>query len=374
MQTKPKGPGLFLAQFSGRPGFENLENSCKTAAANGYTCIQIPSWDSKLFNLGCAAESKDYCDHLVGKIMEWGLKDGVTEIATHLQGQLMAVHPAYLQLFRKFGPPELQTTNDPKALYKWAEEQMLLAVKASKNLGLNAIPSFTGSFLWPYIYPWPQLSQEFVGTAFKILGKRWEPVFDAASDADQSIAFELHPGEDVHDGDTFARFLETVGGHEAAGINFDPSHFVLMNLDYVGFIETWADRIKAYHVKDAETASTANQGFYGAFQPWGKRNTRFRSLGDGQVQFADIEEALEEKGLIGIPRVLEWECAIKGPEQGLREGAPFIRALINAEPLPEIVPATKSNAVFDDFVKTELDHGQVASMLGVSLDEIRSAA
>ena len=363
-----KGPGLFLAQFLGANApFDTLERICRWASEQGFTCVQLPSWDSRVIDLDEAAQSKAYCDDLVARIISYGLKDGVAELATHLQGQLMAVHPAYSKLFAGFAPAKFDTDN---ARLAWASDQLVKAIKASHNLGLKAMPSFTGSFLWPYIYPWPQRPAGLVETAFEEHGRRWTPILDVAGELGVSVAFELHPGEDVHDGVTFDRFLTAVRNHKAVGINYDPSHFVLMGLDYVGFIHRYGQRITAYHVKDAELGhDDATAGFYGSFADWPKRLGRFRSLGDGQVDFEQIELAFAHsvQANAGIARVLEWECCLKGKRQGAREGAPFIKALLAGDTLPLSgeVQAHQDGA-FDDFAKTGIDKALCREVLGLS--------
>ncbi|HMP31134.1 MAG TPA: sugar phosphate isomerase/epimerase, partial [Saprospiraceae bacterium] len=98
-----KGPAIFLAQFMGDSApFNSLEGVCQWAADLGYKGIQIPTWDSRLIDLDIASTSKDYCDELKGKIATYGLE--ITELSTHLQGQLVAVHPAYDTMFDGFAP------------------------------------------------------------------------------------------------------------------------------------------------------------------------------------------------------------------------------------------------------------------------------
>ena len=233
--------------------------------------------------------------------------------------------------------------------------QMLLAANAARNLGLDTTVSFTGSLAFPYLYPWPQRPQGMIEEAFAELGRRWTPIFDAYEDAGVDIGFEIHPGEDVFDGHTFDMFLDACNGHRRAMINYDPSHFLLQQMDYLGFIDLYHDRICAYHVKDAEFNPTAKQGVYSGYAGWTDRAARFRSLGDGQVDFAGIFSKLCQYGYDGWA-VLEWECCLKSPEQGAAEGAPFIKS--------HIIEATEK--AFDDFAGGEVDHAMIKSMLGLN--------
>ncbi len=346
-----KGPAIFLAQFMGdEPPFNSLDNICKYMADLGYKGVQVPTWDARLIDLEKAAESKTYCDELKGKVAEHGLE--ITELSTHLQGQLVAVHPAFDIMFDSFAPAEVH--NNPKAREEWATRQVILAAKASRNLGLDAQVTFPGALLWPYVYPWPQRPAGLVETGFGELAKRWKPILDAHEEEGVYACYELHPGEDLHDGISFEMFVEAVDGHPRACINYDPSHFVLQGLDYLDFIDIYHERIEAFHVKDAELNPTGRQGVYGGYQSWIDRAGRFRSLGDGQVDFAGIFSKLSQYDYDSWA-VLEWECCIKSPEQGAAEGAPFIA--------DHIIQVTEK--AFDDFAGAEMDEEKNRKILGI---------
>ena len=148
-----KGPGLFLAQFAGDEApFNSLDAICRWAASLGYKGVQVPTWDARLIDLKKAAESQTYCDEILGVVRSHGLE--ITELSTHLQGQLVAVHPAFDEAFDGFAAPEVR--GNPKARQEWAVQQMLMAAQASKRLGLNVSVSFSGALAWPFVYPWPQ--------------------------------------------------------------------------------------------------------------------------------------------------------------------------------------------------------------------------
>jgi sugar phosphate isomerase/epimerase len=349
--TTIKGPAIFLAQFAGDDApFNGLETIACWAAGLGYKGVQIPAWDGRLFDLKSAAQSKTYCDDLRGVLARHGLE--LTELSTHLQGQLVAVHPAYDLMFDGFAPEQVR--GNPRARQSWAVDQLLQAAKASANLGLKAHATFSGAFAWPYVYPWPQRPAGLIETAFDELASRWRPILDAFDEAGVDVCFEIHPGEDLHDGITFEMFLERLGGHSRCNILFDPSHFVLQQLDYLQFIDLYHSRIKMFHVKDAEFHPSGRQGVYGGFQPWINRAGRFRSLGDGQVDFANIFSKLTQYDFPGWA-VLEWECCIKSSEQGAAEGAPFIAR--------HIIQASRSS--FDDFASSGADARANRRMMGI---------
>jgi sugar phosphate isomerase/epimerase len=346
-----KGPAIFLAQFaSDEAPFNSLDSITRYMGDLGYKGVQIPTWDGRLFDLEKAAESQDYVDEVKGVCAANGLE--VTELSTHLQGQLVASHPAYDTLFDGFAPPQYH--NNVPARTEWAVNQLKLAAKASQRFGCTSHATFSGALMWHMAYPWPQRPAGLVEEGFAELARRWKPILDVFDENGVNACYELHPGEDLHDGVTFERFLEAVGNHPRANILYDPSHFVLQQLDYLEFIDFYHERIKAFHVKDAEFRPNGKAGVYGSYSGWAERPGRFRSLGDGQIDFGGIFTKLTHYGYQGWA-VLEWECAYKHPEQGAAEGAPFIaRHMIR-----------KADKAFDDFAGNRADMGLVRQVLGI---------
>jgi sugar phosphate isomerase/epimerase len=346
-----KGPGIFLAQFAGDAApFNSLAAIAKWAAHMGFTGIQIPTWDRRLFDLKLAAESRSYCDEVLAAVADAGL--AITELSTHLQGQLVASHPAYDHLLDGFAPRGL--AGDAKAKQAWAVEQLTFAAKASRHLGLNAHATFSGALAWPFFYPFPQRPAGLIDEAFAELGKRWLPILRVFDEAGVDACFELHPGEDLHDGITFERFLNAVGDHPRANILYDPSHMVLQQMDYLAFLDIYHQRIRAFHVKDAEYRPSGRSGVYGGYQAWIDRPGRFRSLGDGQIDFKQIFSKLAQYDYPGWA-VMEWECCLKHPDQGAAEGAPFIRE--------QIIRVT--DRAFDDFAASGADAKRNRKILGL---------
>lgn len=346
-----KGSAIFLAQFMGDEApFNSFESICKWASSLGYKGVQIPTWDGRCVDLKQLAESKTYADELKGVAQSHGLE--ITELSTHLQGQLVAVHPAYDSMFDGFAPKEYH--NNPEARTEWAVDQLKLAAKASRNLELNVHGTFSGALLWPTMYPWPQRPAGLVQTGFKELARRWEPILNAFDEVGVDVCYEVHPGEDVHDGVTFELFLEATGNHPRVNLLYDPSHFVLQQLDYLQYIDLYHPYIKMFHVKDAEFNPTGRSGVYGGYQDWVNRPGRFRSLGDGQVDFLSVFSKLAQYDYQGWA-VLEWECAIKHPEDGAREGAPFIEQHM----------IRKTERAFDDFAGVSSDEEFNRKVLGI---------
>lgn len=346
---KMKGPAVFLAQFlRDEAPYDTLEGISGHMADLGYTGVQLPAWDARTIDIDKAAESKTYCDEVKGTVQEHGLE--ITELANHLEGQVLAIHPAYEEAFAGFYPAGLSG----QAIADWATKRLKNTVKASVYMGLDSVPVLSGGFAWHMMYPWPQRPAGLVDEAFKALYERWKPILDLAADNGIAISYELHPGSDLYDGATYERFLDISEEHPAACLTYDPSHFVLQQLDYCEFIRLYGDRVRSFHVKDAEFRPTGRIGVYGGYESWGNRVGRFRSLGDGQVDFNRVFTLLTEAGYTGWA-VLEWECAVKSPEQGAREGAPFI-----AE---HIIEATE--VAFDDFAGGDTDDIRNRRLLGL---------
>lgn len=351
MQTI-KGPAVFLAQFmDSKAPFNTLDGLCKWASDLGYKGIQIPTTDTSIIDLNTAADSQTYCDDFKGKINSYGLE--ITELSTHIQGQLVAVHPAHDIMFDAFAPNHLK--GKFKERTAWAVDQMHKAAKASYRLGLTAHATFSGSLLWPAMHPWPQQPKGLVERGFKELADRWKPILNTFEDNGVAVCYEVHPVEDIHDGDTFERFLEATGNHKAVNILYDPSHFVLQQLDYIQYIDHYHEFIKAFHVKDSEFNPTGKKGVFGGYNDWKDRAGRYRSPGDGQVDFKKIFSKLTEYGC-DVWAVLEWECILKSPEQGAKEGVDFINN--------HIIEVT--NKRFDDFAgNSNTDENHLNKILGL---------
>ena len=349
--TTIKGPGIFLAQFMGNDApYHNLKSICLWAEALGYKAVQIPTWDSRCIDLKLAAESKTYADEIKGIVNECGLE--VSELSTHLQGQLIAVHPAYDLLFDGFAPEAVK--GNSKERTKWAIQQLKYGARASQNLGLSAHATFSGSLLWHTFHPWPQRPAGMVEAGFQELANRWTPLLNYFDECGVDVCYEIHPGEDLFDGITYEMFLNEVNNHSRACLLYDPSHFVLQQLDYIQFIDFYHERIRAFHVKDAEFNPTGKQGTFGGYQSWANRAGRYRSPGDGQVDFKTIFSKLSQYDYKGWA-VMEWECCIKNAEDGAKEGAPFISN--------HIIRVTEK--AFDDFASSGTNEQLNKKILGI---------
>ncbi|WP_454708765.1 sugar phosphate isomerase/epimerase family protein [Delftia acidovorans] len=351
MQTI-KGPSLHLAQFAdNKAPFNSLEDIARWAAGVGFKGLQIPAWDQRLFDVATAASSQTYCDDVNGMLASQGLV--ASELTTHIFGQLVAVHPAYDAMCDSFAPEALR--GNPAARTAWALEQLKLSASASRRMGLSDMGTFSGSFVWPYLFPFPQRPAGLIETAFEELARRWRPILDACDEQGVNLCYEIHPSEDLHDGTSFERFHELVGQHARCKILFDPSHFVLQQLNYLDYIDIYREHIRMFHVKDAEFLPSGRQGIYGGYSSWLERAGRFRSLGDGQVDFKAIFSKFAQYDYQGWAS-LEWECCLKDQEDGAREGVDFINR--------HIIRVT--DKIFDDFAGAPVDQRQINAMLGIA--------
>lgn len=346
-----KGPGLFLAQFAHDTAPHNsLMSMAEWAAGYGYKAVQIPTWDRLLFDLDRAYDSATYCDEIKGGLADRGIV--ISELSTHFQGQMVSVHPAYDLMFDGQVAPDLR--QNPEKRRHWAMEQVKKAAVVSRRLGLTESVSFTGSLAWPYFYPYPQRPDGLIEECFAEQGRRWRPILDVYEENGVDLCYEIHPSEDVFDGDTFEMFLAAVGNHARCHINYDASHFIKQCMDYLGFIDVYHERIRMFHVKDAEFNPTARQGVYGGYKGWLERAGRDRSLGHGQVDFKGVFSRLTQYGFKGWA-VYEWECCLQHPEAAARDGARFIA--------DQIIEAT--DRVFDDFARTGADTATNRALLGL---------
>ena len=346
-----KGPSLLLSQFiDAEPRFGTLDGLAAFAADCGFKALQIPTAIPKIFDLAKAAESQAYCDDIRALLAKHGVE--VSELSSSRQGQLVAVNPAYDRTIAHFAPESVR--GNPEARWQWAQEQMRLSASAARRIGVSRVVTFSGSLLWPHFYPFPPAPAGLIEEGFAELARRWKPVLDACEDAGVDLCFELHPTEDLHDGVTFERFLALVNNHPRCNINYDPSHMLLQHMDYLGFIDIYHARIKGFHVKDAEFQTSARTGVYGGYQDWCQRAGRFRSPGDGDVNFKGIFSRLTNYGYDGWA-TLEWECCFKNREDGAREGAALIHS--------HIIKVT--DASFDASMRAKTDVNEVRAVLGI---------
>lgn len=367
-----KGPSIFIAQGLGKEGWKNLRECAATAASLGYKGLQVPLWNGGPIDLAKAAKSKDYCDEQQGIATEAGCP--IVELANHCDTQLVRCTTPYGRLHRWPAPAHIEGV---RALGEWAQQRAKMSATAARNFGLDRFAAFSGSSMFHLVYPWPQRPAGLVEAAFNALADAWMPVFEHADELGVDVCFELHPGEDLMDGSTFSRFLPYVNEHPRCKILLDLSHMALAGMrndNMLDFIRNHQDRIGMFHVKDGEFNPNADGGVYGGYNNWADRPGRFRSLGDGQIDYSSVFGLLKQLDL-DLWATLEWECCVKGWKQGSREGAQYIQAWIDGTQQPARTEAEEhSDGAFDDFAKANVDTKLLAWILGIPESEVNTEA
>ena len=258
-----KGPAHLPGAVRRRRGAVQL---AATASPNGplasatRACRSRPG-TRRLFDLTKAATSKTYCDEVNGIAPKHGV--AITELSTHLQGQLVAVHPAYDEAFDGFAPPRGARQPEGAAGLGGGADASGGAAPRS-NLGLDRArrPSPARS-PGPILYPWPQRPAGLIETAFDELARRWRPILDAFDEAGVDVCYETPSGR----GPVRRRHLRDVPRARrtttrAATSTTTPRTSCCSSSTISTFIDIYHERIKAFHVKDAEFNPTGRQGVY----------------------------------------------------------------------------------------------------------------
>jgi sugar phosphate isomerase/epimerase len=376
MSEKPqastiKGPAIFLAQGYGKPGWSTLAECAKTAGSLGYKGMQVQLWKGGPIDLNNAATSAEYCQEQQGIATEAGCP--IVELANHCDTQLVVCGQAYFPLHKGLAPEALR--GSPSDVAEWALGRAKKSASAARNFGFDTVAAFSGTSIFHTVYPWPQRPAGLVEAAMNHLASSWMPAFDHAKELGVKYCFELHPGEDLMDGTTFEMFLQYVKDHVACCILLDLSHFALAAMAkkaMLAYIKKFKDRIKMMHVKDGEFFSNENGGVYGGYLPWHKRQGRFRSLGDGQIDYQAVFDLVGRELGLDLCSTVEWEdCAGKGWKQGVREGVDYVNAWTNQTQEPQQTSAeAHEDGAFDDFAATDCDAVLIGELLGIPTQDV----
>jgi sugar phosphate isomerase/epimerase len=223
-------------------------------------------------------------------------------------------------------PARIWGDGDPEGVRQRAAEEMKDTARAAAKLGVSTVVGFTGSKIWKYVAMFPPVGQDVIDDGYADFARRWNPILDVFDEVGVRFAHEVHPSEIAYDYWTARRTLDAVGNREAFGLNWDPSHFVWQDLDPVGFILDFADRI--YHVdcKDAKKRFDGRNGRLGSHLAWAdpRRGWDFVSTGHGDVPWEAAFRALNAIGYEG-PISVEWEDAGMDRLRGAEEALTFIR-------------------------------------------------
>ena len=311
---------LFTGQWADLP----LEVMAEKASNFGYDGLELACWGDH-FDVRKAASSDKYCRERKDILAKYGLK--VWAISNHLVGQAVCDniddrHQAIL-------PPKVWGNGKPEQVKDRAAKEMMVTAEAAKALGVKVVNGFTGSSIWHLLYSFPPVSPESVEAGFKDFADRWNPILDVYKKNRVRFALEVHPTEIAFDTASAARAVKALKGRKEFGFNYDPSHLVYQNVDYVGFIREFSDRIYHVHMKDAYLDPLPKRaGIFGGHTNFGDpdRSWDFRSLGRGSVDFEEILRALNDIGYKG-PLSVEWEDSGMDREHGAEEACDFVNSV-----------------------------------------------
>ena len=309
--------------FTGQWADLKLETMCEKAKSFGYEGIELACWGDHV-DVARAAEDEAYARSRKEIPAKYGLK--VFAISNHLVGQCVCDniderHKSIDTSGRIYGDGK------PEGVRKRAAEEMKLTARAAKNIGVDVVNGFTGSSIWHLLYSFPPVSPSQIDAGYQDFADRWNPILDEFKKYGIKFALEVHPTEIAFDVASAERAIDALGGRKEFGFNYDPSHFVYQNVDYVKFIRKFGDRIYHVHMKDAYLSKTPTEaGVFGGHINFGdpRRSWDFRSLGRGSVDFEEIIRALNDVGYEG-PLSVEWEDGKMDREHGAREACNFVK-------------------------------------------------
>jgi sugar phosphate isomerase/epimerase len=312
--------------FTGQWADLKLEVMCKKAKDFGYDGIELACWGDHV-DVEKAAKDTKYAKTRKEIPAEYGLK--VYAISNHLAGQMVCdeIDERHKSIDTTGG--RIWGDGSPEGVRKRAAEEMKLTAKAAKNIGVDVVNGFTGSSIWKYLYSFPPVPGDWIDKGYKDFATRWNPILDEFKKCGVKFALEVHPTEIAFDVASAERALEAIGGRKEFGFNYDPSHFVYQNVDYVKFIRKFGDRIYHVHMKDAYLSKTPTEaGVFGGHINFGdpRRSWDFRSLGRGSVDFEEIIRALNDVGYQG-PLSVEWEDGKMDREHGAKEASAFVKSV-----------------------------------------------
>jgi len=316
----PRPITLFTGQWADLP----LETLAAKAKSWGYDGLELASWGDH-FDVARALNEGGYCAARRAMLEQHGLK--VFAISNHLVGQ--AVCDRIDERHKSILPAHVWGDGNPEGVRHRAADEMKATARAAARLGVKVVTGFTGSSIWPLLYSFPPVPPEMIDAGFRGFAERWNPILDVFDEVGVKFALEVHPTEIAFDTSSAQRAIDAVGGREAFGFNFDPSHLGYQGVDYVQFIQRFGDRIHHAHMKDVWWSETPRpSGVFGGHLPFGHadRFWDFRSIGRGRIDFEAIVRALNHVGYTG-PLSVEWEDGAMEREFGAREACARLRAI-----------------------------------------------
>ena len=312
-----------VTMFTGQWADLSLAELAEKFSGFGFDGLELACWGDH-FEVDKALAQEDYCAQKRELLERHNLQ--VFAISAHLVGQAVldnidARHQAIL-------PPAVWGDGDPAGVNARAAEEMKNTARAAQKFGVNVVNGFTGSSIWHLLYSFPPVSAEMIDEGFNLLAERFNPILDVFGECGVKFALEVHPTEIAFDLHTAQRAIETLGGREEFGFNFDPSHLIWQGVDPVEFIRAFGDRIYHVHMKDAIVTLDGRSGILSSHLNFGdpRRGWDFRSLGRGGVNFEEIIRALNQAGYTG-PLSVEWEDSGMDRDHGAQEACDFVRKI-----------------------------------------------
>ncbi|MEU0966223.1 sugar phosphate isomerase/epimerase family protein [Streptomyces sp. NPDC005917] len=321
----PRPITLFTGQWADLP----FEDVCRLAGKWGYDGLEIACWGDH-FEVDKALADDDYIPRRRALLEKYNLR--CWTLSCHLTGQAVCDHPID-ERHRGILPARIWGDGEPEGVRQRAAQEIKDTARAAAAFGVKTVVGFTGSSIWHTVAMFPPVPPEMIERGYADFAARWNPILDVFDEVGVRFAHEVHPSEIAYDYWTTVRTLEAIGHREAFGLNFDPSHFVWQDLDPVGFLWDFKDRI--YHVDCKESVKRFNgrNGRLGSHLPWAdpRRGWDFVSTGHGDVPWEACFRMLNSIGYDG-PISVEWEDAGMDRLIGAPDALKFIRALTAIEP------------------------------------------
>ncbi|WP_148572502.1 sugar phosphate isomerase/epimerase family protein [Nocardioides caldifontis] len=314
--------GRNFTLFTGQWADLTLDEVAGLAAGWGYDGLEIAVSGEHLD--ASRWDDDDYVQERLGILERHGLK--VWTISNHLKGQAVCDDPID-DRHRAIVGPAVWGDGDPEGVRQRAAEDLKNTARLAQKLGVDTVVGFTGSSIWQYVAMFPPVPAATIDAGYQDFADRWNPILDVFDECGVRFAHEVHPSEIAYDYWSTVRTLEAIGHRPAFGLNWDPSHMVWQEIDPVGFITDFADRI--YHVDCKDVRMRTGNGRNGRLSShlaWGDqhRGWDFVSTGRGDVPWEDCFRALARAGYTG-PISVEWEDAGMDRLHGAAEALAFLK-------------------------------------------------
>ena len=311
-----------ITLFTGQWTDLQFEEVARLAGDWGYDGLEIASWGDHL-DVSRWDDDK-YVEERLEILQRNSLK--VWAISNHLAGQAVCDDPIDAR-HQAILPRRVWGDGEPEGVRRRAAEELKDTARMAARLGVRTVTGFTGSSIWKTVAMFPPVPAEMVAAGYRDFADRWNPIMDVFDEHGVRFALEVHPSEIAYDYWTTVRTLGAIGHRPAFGLNWDPSHMVWQQVDPVGFLVDFADRI--YHVDCKDTKMQTGNGRNARLSShlaWAdpRRGWDFVSVGLGDVPWGPCFRALNAIGYDG-PISVEWEDAGMDRLRGAPDALEFVR-------------------------------------------------